>query len=73
MTIYLTCGSLFALYIEVDYKLGKSPLFLRERYKKETIIHLPFTTIIFTPRHRRIGKLDNEHETGNTEIHKPSP
>lgn len=72
MTIYLTCASLFSIYIEVNYILGKSPLFLKEKYKAETIIHLPFTLIIFTPYHKLIGKTDDQDEKRNTKIHKTS-
>lgn len=69
MTIYLTCGRVFALYIEINYKLGKSPCFSSKKHREETITQLPFTTIIFTPRHKLIGRTDNKNETGHRKIH----
>lgn len=69
MTIYLTCLGAFALYIEINYKLGKYPCFTSKKHKTETIIQLPFTTIIFTPRHKLIGRTENKNETGSRKIH----
>lgn len=70
MTIYLTCGRVFALYIEINYKLGRYPCFSSKKHNTETIIQLPFTTIIFTPHHKLIGRTDNKNETGHRKIHK---
>lgn len=70
MTIYLHYRGLFAIYIEINYRLGGSPYFLTKKYKTETIIQLPFTTIIFTPRHKAIGQTDEIDETGHRNIHK---
>lgn len=69
MTIYLNCFSLFAIYIEINYKLGKYPFFINKKYKTENIIHLPYITIIFTPRHKLDGNTEKSNETGHRKIH----
>lgn len=69
MTIYLNCFSLFAIHIEINYKLGKYPFFLNEKYKTENIIHLSYITIIFTPRQKHNGHTEKNNETGNRKIH----
>ncbi len=69
MTIYLNCFGLFAIYFEINYKLGKYPFFSNEKYKNESIINLPYTTIIYTPRQRKDGSTEKNNETGHRKIH----
>ncbi len=65
MTVILTCDKFHSLYIEFNTELGKSPLFLKEIFNGEVVIHLPFTEIIFTPNHISKRKAHTDHETGN--------
>lgn len=50
MTILRTYGRIFQIYIEFNIKFGATPIFLIEDFKNETIIHMPYIQIIYTPR-----------------------
>lgn len=65
MTIILTCEKFRSLYVEFNTELGKSPLFLKEVFNGEVIIHMPFTEIIYTPNHILKDKAFKDHETRN--------
>ena len=50
MTVLRTHGRRFQIYIEFNIKFGATPIFLIEDFKNETIIHMPYIQIIYTPR-----------------------
>ena len=68
MTIYLTYGSRYSLYIEIKKELRSSPIFTTEQYKREVIINLPYIQIIFTPHNCPTGNKINE----NTKHERPN-
>ncbi len=47
---FITYGRIFQIDIELNLNLGRTPLFLIEGYKNETLIHLPYVQIIYTPK-----------------------
>lgn len=52
MTLYITYGSYASLYLEINHELGLRPILKKEKYRNETIIHGPYTQIIFTPKYK---------------------
>ena len=69
--LHFRCGSLFAICIEVDFRYGNTPFFSYKKHKGETIILLPFTEIIFTPRRVLLRcRSDDDDETGNREFYR---
>ncbi len=52
MTLYISYDKFFSIFIEGNRQLGLHPLFSKEYYKDETIIHMPYIQIIYTPTHK---------------------
>jgi len=71
MTTYLTYGRFFIIYIELNLKFSIYPIFSIEKWKKETLIHFPYTKIIYTPHNCLNGTQKNEN-TKHKKLNLPS-